>query len=51
MLSTAQENVDAIGGLEESNFLIFVASNQGDNDDFGLFALEIIDSGHAEKIA
>ena len=51
MLGTAQEDIDAIRGLEKSDFPIFVASNQRDDDDFSLFALEIIDSGHTEKIA
>jgi hypothetical protein len=51
VLGTAQENIDAIRGLKKSDFPIFIASNQRDDDDLGLFALKIIDSGHAEKIA
>lgn len=51
MLSSAQEHIDTICGFEESNFLFSVASDQGDDGDLGLFALEIINRGDTEKIA
>ena len=43
MLSATEQYVDTVGSLEEPHLLGVVASNQGDNDDLGLFALEIVD--------
>lgn len=50
MLSSAEKHIDAVLGLEETNFAVFVASDQRDYDDLGFFALKVVDSGHTKKI-
>ncbi|KAI6749805.1 hypothetical protein HG531_007070 [Fusarium graminearum] len=50
MLCTRQQNVDTVGGLEETTFLLRVASNQGDDNDLGFFTLEVIDCRHSDGL-
>lgn len=40
LLGTTQEDVDAVGGLEEAHFPRLVAANQGNDDDIALLSLE-----------
>lgn len=42
MLSTAQKHVDSIGSLQKSNLVLLVTSDEGNNDNFGLFALKVV---------
>jgi hypothetical protein len=50
MLGSAQQDVDTVRGFEESNISLFVAADQGDNDDFSLFTLKIVDSRNSEEL-
>lgn len=43
VLSSTEKNIDSICGPEESDSLLFVAPDKRDNDNLGLFTLEIID--------
>lgn len=51
MLSTAEEHVYPILCPQETNFAVFIASDQRNDDDLGFFALEVVDGGNAQEIA
>jgi hypothetical protein len=48
VLGAAQQHVDAVRRLEETDLAAIVAANQRDNDDFGFLALEIVDGGETD---
>jgi hypothetical protein len=50
MLSSTQQNVDAICSLEKPNLPLSIAPNQSDDNNFSLLTLEIVNSGYTEKI-
>jgi hypothetical protein len=47
VLGSTEEHVDAIRYLEESDVPFRIAAHKGDNDDFSLFTLEVVDCGHS----
>ena len=51
MLSSTEKNVDAVRSLEESNFLLVVATHERHDDYLGFFALEIVHSRYPQQIA
>jgi hypothetical protein len=42
MLRSTEENIDAIGSLQEPDIVLRVAAYQGYDYNFGLFALEVV---------
>ena len=51
MLSATEKNIDAIICLQKSNLFLFVTPNQRHDNDFGLFALEVVNGSHAQKFS
>ena len=50
MLSSAQEDIDAVGCFEKPDFPAFVTPDQGDDDELGFFSLKVVHSSRAEEI-
>src|SRR6266699_333460 len=50
MLRPAEQHVDAVLCPEEAGPAFPVAPNQGDDDDLGLLALEVVDGGEAQRL-
>ena len=48
VLRPAEQHVDAVLGAEEANFAVVVAADERDDDDFGFFALEVVDGCQAD---
>jgi hypothetical protein len=48
VLGAAEEHVDAVLSAQKPNFGLVVAADERDNDDLGLFPLEIVDCGQAD---
>lgn len=44
MLCTREEDVDPVGCAEKATFVLRVAADKGDDDHFGLLALEVVDT-------
>lgn len=49
MLSTAEKDIDTIRRPQESDLFLFVASDEGHDDDFGFFTLEVIDRSNSQE--
>ena len=50
VLGAAEEDVDAILRPQEADTVSVVAADERDENDFGLFALKVVDSGDAEEV-
>lgn len=50
MLGAAEKNVDAVLGAQKADFGVVVAADERDNDDLGLFPLEVVDCRQADRL-
>jgi hypothetical protein len=48
MLSATQQDIDTVCRLEKSDVLPLVAPNKGDDDDLGLFTLEVVNRSNSQ---
>jgi hypothetical protein len=50
MLSTRQKHVDAVGGAQEAARMLLIRAYERNNDDFGLFTLEVVNRGKTKSL-
>jgi hypothetical protein len=50
VLCSTEQHVDAVLGPEEANLAFVVAADQGDDNDLGLLALEIVHGCQADSL-
>lgn len=50
MLGSAEEYVDAIRGAKKAGLVKLIGTDQRDNDDFGLLALEVVHCRNAQGL-
>lgn len=50
MLCSRKEYVDAVGRTEETTHVLRIAADKGNDDNLGLLAFEIVDTGESHAL-
>jgi hypothetical protein len=50
VLGSTQQDVDPVLSSKETGFALLVPADKGDNNDLGLFTLEVVDGGQSEGL-